>query len=112
MQTRLGTRVRELRTRRDWTQEKLGEQAELSYKFIGEVERGVGNPTIGSIARIARALGIDVAELFTPEVTYPSFSASDLAAMREAHASLSSVQDIIKRVGGSVRPPARKRRRR
>ncbi|HUF23064.1 MAG TPA: helix-turn-helix domain-containing protein, partial [Vicinamibacterales bacterium] len=40
------------------------ERAGLSHKFIGEVERGLGNPSIESVAAIASALGADVADLF------------------------------------------------
>lgn len=114
MQTRLGTRVRDFRTRRGWTQETLGERAELSYKFIGEIERGSGNPTVDSIDQIARAFGIDVGELFrrdTPDVTYPPFSADDFAVVRDARQQLSSLEDIMKRLDASARPRAKKRSR-
>ena len=36
----LGKRIRFLRESKGLTQEVLGEKAELSYKFVGEVERG------------------------------------------------------------------------
>ena len=61
---RLGANVRDLRVRRRLTQEQLGERAGLSYKFIGEVERGVTNPSIESVAAIAKALDADIADLF------------------------------------------------
>lgn len=111
VQTRLGARVREFRTRRDWTQEKLGEQAGLSYKFIGEIERGIGNPTIDSIEQIARAFGIDVGDLFRrePEVTYPAFSARDVAEMRDARQSLSSIDELLKRLDATAKPRPKRR---
>ena len=64
IRARLGANVRELRVRRKLTQETLGERAGLSYKFIGEVERGLGNPSVESLTRIARALDADIADLF------------------------------------------------
>jgi|SRR5688500_901539 len=64
VRTRLGANVRQLRVRRRLTQEALGERAGLSFKFIGEIERGLGNPSVESLAAIAGALGTDVADLF------------------------------------------------
>jgi len=61
---RLGHNVRELRVRSRMTQNELSERSGLSMKFIGEVERGVSNPSIDSIAAIARALNADITELF------------------------------------------------
>jgi transcriptional regulator with XRE-family HTH domain len=36
----LGANVRRWRGRRGWTQDQLAEQASISAKFVGEVERG------------------------------------------------------------------------
>ena len=111
VQARLGARVRDLRQQRRWTQEALGERAGLSYKFIGEIERGIGNPTIDSIDQIARAFGIDIALLLhreTPEPVYTPLSADDFAVMREARDSLDSA---LKRLGGSGMRRTRARRK-
>jgi transcriptional regulator with XRE-family HTH domain len=63
----LGQRIRELRKTAGITQEELGEKAELSYKFIGELERGQVNVSLDSIARIAQALGVKIVDLFSKE---------------------------------------------
>ena len=90
---RLGANVRDLRVRRNLTQEKLGERAGLSYKFIGEVERGVSNPSIESIAAIAKALDTDIADLFggasRAAGTY-DLSRKHLAVVRDAQERLAS----------------------
>lgn len=111
IQVRLGARIREWRQQRGWTQEDLGERASLSYKFIGEIERGVGNPTLDSIDQIARAFGIDVALLLqrdTPELVYTPLTSDDFAVMREARDSLDSA---LKRLGGSSQRRTRSRRK-
>jgi len=111
VQSRLGARVRDWRQQRGWTQEALGERSGLSYKFIGEIERGVGNPTIDSIDQIARAFGIDVALLLhreSPEPVYTPLSSDDFAVMREARDSLDSA---LKRLGGSSKRRPRARRK-
>lgn len=110
--TRLGGRVRDLRTRRGWTQETLGERAGLSYKFIGEIERGLENPTIDSVDQIAHALSIDIGELMrrdASDVSYATVSADDFAILREARQSLSSVEDVFKRFGTTNPLKPRKR---
>ena len=63
----LGRRIRLLRTSRRLTQERLGEMAGLSYKFIGEMERGAVNSSIDSLAGIAQALGVNIGDLFPRE---------------------------------------------
>jgi transcriptional regulator with XRE-family HTH domain len=60
----LGKRIRALRNDRKWTQEVLGKHSELSYKFIGEIERGQQNPSFDTFIKIAAALKVDLAELF------------------------------------------------
>lgn len=64
---KLGARIRQLRVARGWTQEQLAEHAGVHYKYLGDVERGVRNPALFNIARIARALGVPVAVLFMDE---------------------------------------------
>jgi transcriptional regulator with XRE-family HTH domain len=58
-----GARVRALREGENLSQERLGELAGLHRNYIGAVERGEYNPTLVSMARIAKALGVTLAEL-------------------------------------------------
>ena len=73
------------------SQEQLGERAGVSYKFLGEVERGQGNPTVDTLARIAGALDVEVADLLRGDsagTRYHSLSPADFSAVREARDSL------------------------
>lgn len=45
------------------TQEKLAERANLDPTYISGIERGLRNPGIKNVARIAKALGITTAKL-------------------------------------------------
>lgn len=63
----LGKRIRSLRKAQGWSQEELGEHAELSYKFIGEIERGTVNPSLDTLLGIANALKVEIAKLFSTE---------------------------------------------
>ena len=55
--------VRALRVKRDLTQERVSELAELDQTYISGIENGSRNPTIRSVARIAKALKTSVSEL-------------------------------------------------
>ena len=59
----LGARVRALREARDWSQEELAERAGLHRTYVSAVERGVRNPTVTVMARMAAALGVSLAVL-------------------------------------------------
>jgi len=59
----LGRSVRRLREERGLTQEKLAERADLDPTYISDIERGVRNPGIKNVARLAKALGCTTAEL-------------------------------------------------
>lgn len=61
---KVGNRIRALRKRKGLTQEKLGEKSELSYKFIGEIERGEKNPSLIVLLAIANGLEINLGDLF------------------------------------------------
>lgn len=61
----LGKRIRELRTERQMSQEELSFKAKISPAHLGQIERGLKSPTIDTIAKIASALDVPVANLFT-----------------------------------------------
>lgn len=81
----LGRKLRTLRKLKGYTQEKLGEKSGISYKFIGEIERGKVNPSFDTLVRIADALGISAGDLF-PRGTdiFPQFSFQDLQLIKKA----------------------------
>ena len=83
-----GHRVRALRKARNLTQEGLAERTGLSYKFIGEIERGTGNPTIDTIGKISRALDTPASRLFASETkeeeSFYSLSNEDLRILKKA----------------------------
>ena len=59
----LGQRIRELRVRRNWTQDALAERAGVSKAMLSKVERGENNPTLVVAAKIAAALGLTMSQL-------------------------------------------------
>jgi transcriptional regulator with XRE-family HTH domain len=61
----LGLRARQLREALGLNQETLGEKAQLDQTYISGIERGVRNPTVKVLGRLAKALKVSLAELFT-----------------------------------------------
>ena len=58
-----GHAVREAREKHGWSQEELGFEAELDRTYISGIERGVRNPTLESVHRIASALKVSPSTL-------------------------------------------------
>jgi len=64
--TVFGKRVRELRLKRKLSQEKLAELADLHRNYVGVVERGLQNPSLLIIVKLAHALAVKPAKLIDP----------------------------------------------
>jgi transcriptional regulator with XRE-family HTH domain len=60
---RLGARIRELRTARRLTLVQLAAATELSHPFLSQLERGLAQPSLASLRRIAVALETSPIEL-------------------------------------------------
>ncbi len=63
-----GEHLRVLRKARALSQAELGGLAGLNDKYLGEIERGDGNPSLEVLQRLAKALGIDLTTLIGDEV--------------------------------------------
>jgi transcriptional regulator with XRE-family HTH domain len=59
-----GAAVRELRGRRRLTQEALAQRCDMDRTYLSGIERGVRNPSLANILRIAASLEVAPAELF------------------------------------------------
>ena len=97
------------------TQEELAERAGLSYKFVGEVERGQGNPTVETLVRLSKALQLEIGDLFaSTEPRQPTrepyrLSARELQMVREA---VQSLGDVIEHLDSGPYQSTRRNRRR
>ena len=60
---KFGKRVKELRIERHWSQEELAFELDVDRSYVSSLERGQRNPTLKTIARIAKALQTTVSEL-------------------------------------------------
>ncbi len=62
--TDVGKNIQSLRKQKKLTQEKLGERAGIDPKYISALELGYRNPTLTTLQKIAKGLGVEPYELF------------------------------------------------
>lgn len=58
-----GRNIARIRTEKGLSQDALAERADLDRTYVSGIERGVRNPGIKTVLGIARALGVNVADL-------------------------------------------------
>jgi transcriptional regulator with XRE-family HTH domain len=88
----LGKNIKLLRTRQDFTQAVLAEKADISIIFLSSIERGAKYPKPDVLARIAKALEVEVFELFKGDLA-PSDSKELLSQISE---------DITQKINAAV----------
>jgi transcriptional regulator with XRE-family HTH domain len=71
---RFGRRLREVRTGKGISQEKLAELAGLHRTYVSSVERGERNISLVNIENLANALGVPMAALMPDRPAAPSVS--------------------------------------
>lgn len=84
-ETRVGALIRARRRQLGFTLQQLGDASKLSVGYLSQVERDHATPTLGSLAGIARALGVGLdyfvaqpraQDALTRSETRPKFSIS------------------------------------
>ncbi len=64
IQEKFGSRIRELRKKKKWTQEELAHQAGIDRTYMTDVENGKRNIGIQNIEKLLNALEVSFAEFF------------------------------------------------
>ena len=59
----LSSNIRALRKAQGLAQERLGLEAGVDRTFVSKLERGIGNPTLDILVKIANRLGVRVVDL-------------------------------------------------
>jgi transcriptional regulator with XRE-family HTH domain len=78
----IGAAIRELRLQHGLTLRDLSQRSGLSSGFLSLVERGLASPALTSLSAIAKALGVEMATLFSQQ---PSSEGS--ASLHVSHVS-------------------------
>lgn len=61
---KIAERVKELRTKQGLTMEKLAYESDISKGGLSEIERGMKEPRISTLMKIAESLEIPLKDLF------------------------------------------------
>ena len=61
---RLGTKISYIRKSKNLSQIQLSELCDLNFNYIGQIERGIANPILEKIIKLAEALDVEVKDLF------------------------------------------------
>ena len=59
--------VRDLRTRRGWSQGELGERLHVSRQTVNAIETGKYDPSLPLAFKIARLFGLAIEDVFDPD---------------------------------------------
>ena len=59
-----GKKVYHYRKKKKLSQEKLAELADIHRTYIGQIENGKRNIALKNVAKIAKALGVSIRDLF------------------------------------------------
>ena len=62
----VGLNVKRIRKEHDWSQEEFAFETGLHRTYVSGIERGIRNPTVTVIARLANALGVQPFDLLKP----------------------------------------------
>jgi XRE family transcriptional regulator, aerobic/anaerobic benzoate catabolism transcriptional regulator len=106
---KLGRRVRELRERRDVTRRVLAAQADVSERYLGQLETGEGNISIMLLRRVAVALKVPVGELLETE---PDHSQKRLIRQFLEQIPRHRIEDLLVRLSREVGSEREARRNR
>jgi transcriptional regulator with XRE-family HTH domain len=65
MANKVSDNIRKLRQKKSMSQDRLSKEADLALNTIVKIETGENpNPTVETLEKIAKALGVSVADLF------------------------------------------------
>ena len=65
MSRKLSNKIRKLRKQKGVSQDRLSKEADLALNTIVKIETGKSpNPTIETLIKIAKALGVNIGDLF------------------------------------------------
>ena len=60
---RLGQNLKKIRTKKDMSQGDIARALNVSKGYVSNIENGKLNPTLATIAKLAKALGVSSQEL-------------------------------------------------
>lgn len=100
----VGHEVKRLREECGWSQAKLAVEADMSVSGVSMIENGQRNLTTTTLAKLASAFGVEVADLFPKEQSRLPFENGERRTTKGYDLSASSRPDYIESVEPVGRP--------
>jgi transcriptional regulator with XRE-family HTH domain len=111
----LGTRLRNTRRSKGWTLREIAERAGITESFLSQLERDVSSPSIATLQRICRAMGVSIGEVLEEgqpvarlvrasdrrTVQYPGLKARDEFLTADLHGRLQLILSTVEPGGGT-----------
>jgi transcriptional regulator with XRE-family HTH domain len=97
----VGARIRELRLEAEFTFDAFVEETGLGRGYVSELERGTVVPTIGTLAKVAKALQLSLADLVAIGDTRREKLFCETRGLADAQ-----VESILRDIKKLRRPPA------
>ncbi len=63
IKSKFGKHLRQLREKKGWTQEDLADKAGMHFTYVGQIERGIRNPSLINLRKLAKALNVSAGKL-------------------------------------------------
>lgn len=98
----LGQKIREERRKRNLTLEQLSQGTKLSKSFLSQIERGLAQPSVSSLKKIAQQFGVSVVNLFMDEINNPN-SFGQLPIVEKTRGNGSAYAEDVKVVRANLR---------
>ena len=57
------SRLKALRRKTGWSQYRLAQESGISREYLARLELGLQDPTLGTMTKLAKALGVEVVDL-------------------------------------------------
>ena len=76
----IGPALRDHRTARNWTLDKLASESGVSRSMLSEIERGDANPTFATLWNITGALGLEINDLMRAATAAPDSPQIEITA--------------------------------
>ena len=92
LQVRFGERIKQLRREQGYSQNEFADAAGITQAYLSRMERGIANPQLDNIKKVAECLGISLADLFAFDVE--GFDSVTLRPEEKTQRLLSALQSL------------------
>jgi XRE family aerobic/anaerobic benzoate catabolism transcriptional regulator len=97
LEQRIGLRITEARKARAWTREQLADAADVSVRYLAQLEHGQANVSLGVLARVASSLGLELPRLLESDEVARRESADATSTYLPLTALLGSLDEAAQR---------------